>query len=99
MAKKPLKYYVVDAFTDSAFKGNPAAVCLLEEDKDDAWLQALAAEFNITATCYLTRIHYSLNGASINPCFRLRWFSPLTEVLLLFVCITGNTLFSILTCH
>ncbi|KAL6217380.1 hypothetical protein ACLB2K_010597 [Fragaria x ananassa] len=50
MAKKPLKFSVVDAFTESAFKGNPAAVCLLEEDRDDQWLQALAAEFNLSET-------------------------------------------------
>jgi len=66
----------VDAFTDSAFKGNPAAVCLLEEDKDDEWLQSVAAEFNISETCYLTPIY----GTSI-PRFGLRWFTPVTEVL------------------
>ncbi|KAM1206197.1 hypothetical protein FF1_006864 [Malus domestica] len=44
----------VDAFTGSAFKGNPAVVCLLEENKDDQWLQVLAAEFNLSETCYLT---------------------------------------------
>ncbi|CAK8571945.1 unnamed protein product [Lathyrus sativus] len=75
MAKKPVKYYVVDAFTDSAFKGNPAAVCLLEQDRDDKWLQSLAAEFNISETCFLTPIH----GTSV-PRFGLRWFTPTTEV-------------------
>ncbi|XP_058770866.1 uncharacterized protein LOC131644397 [Vicia villosa] len=75
MAKKPVKYYVVDAFTDSAFKGNPAAVCLLEQDRDDEWLQSLAAEFNISETCFLTPIH----GTYV-PRFGLRWFTPTTEV-------------------
>ncbi|GLT54514.1 hypothetical protein SLA2020_277060 [Shorea laevis] len=56
MAKKLVNYSVVDAFTDSAFKGNPAAVCLLEEERDEQWLQAVAAEFNISETCYLTRL-------------------------------------------
>ncbi|WCJ21509.1 Phenazine biosynthesis-like domain-containing protein [Euphorbia peplus] len=65
----------VDAFTDSPFKGNPAAVCLLEEDKDEKWLQAVAAEFNISETCYLTRI-----TANSTPRFSLRWFTPVTEV-------------------
>jgi PhzF family phenazine biosynthesis protein len=69
-------YTQVDAFTDSAFKGNPAAVCLLEKDKDDEWLQSLATEFNISETCYLTPIH----GTSI-PRFGLRWFTPVIEVL------------------
>ncbi|KAL7172335.1 hypothetical protein ACSBR2_031932 [Camellia fascicularis] len=48
---------MVDAFTESPFKGNPAAVCLLEEEeRDEEWLQAVASEFNISETCYLTRI-------------------------------------------
>ncbi|TYI13789.1 hypothetical protein ES332_A08G082100v1 [Gossypium tomentosum] len=77
MAKTPIKYYLVDAFTDSAFKGNPAAVCLLEEERDEKWMQAVAAEFNISQTCYLTRIP---NSTSPNTRFRLRWFTPVTEV-------------------
>ncbi|KAK9945358.1 hypothetical protein M0R45_010878 [Rubus argutus] len=39
MAKRPVKYSVVDAFAESAFKGNPAAVCLLEEDRDNQWFR------------------------------------------------------------
>ena len=67
----------MDAFTDSAFKGNPAAVCLLEEDRDEEWLQAVASEFNISQTCYLTRL---TAADSPNPRFRLRWFTPVAEV-------------------
>ncbi|RDX84977.1 hypothetical protein CR513_33899, partial [Mucuna pruriens] len=79
MAKKPVKYFVVDAFTDLPFKGNPTAVCFLEEEEErnHRWLQAVAAEFNISQTCFLTRI--ADNGTS-NPRFRLRWFTPITEV-------------------
>ncbi|KAK6260115.1 hypothetical protein SCA6_014589 [Theobroma cacao] len=77
MARTPVKYYVVDAFTESAFKGNPAAVCLLEEDRDEQWLQAVAAEFNLSETCYLTRIS---DSSSHTPRFRLRWFTPVSEV-------------------
>ncbi|GMY17170.1 putative isomerase [Fagus crenata] len=80
MAKKLVKYSVVDAFTDSAFKGNPAAVCLLEEERDEQWLQAVAAEFNISETCYLTRLSGSDSLDSPNPRFRLRWFTPVAEV-------------------
>ncbi|XP_050237957.1 uncharacterized protein LOC126687439 [Mercurialis annua] len=79
MGKQLVKYFVVDAFTDSAFKGNPAAVCLLEEDKDDEWLQSVAAEFNISETCYLTRLTRSHTNSS-NPRFTLRWFTPVAEV-------------------
>ncbi|KAF6145279.1 hypothetical protein GIB67_041474 [Kingdonia uniflora] len=76
----------VDAFTDSPFKGNPAAVCLLEEERDEKWLQLVATEFNISQTCYLTRlitnsnIHDDDSVNLINPRFRLRWFTPVAEV-------------------
>ncbi|XP_027937932.1 uncharacterized protein LOC114192416 isoform X2 [Vigna unguiculata] len=76
MAKNPVKYSVVDAFTDSAFKGNPAAVCFLEEERDEEWLQAVATEFNVPVTCYLTRI----KGTSTNPRFHFRYFTHLNEV-------------------
>ncbi|GAB2299235.1 hypothetical protein Dimus_033306 [Dionaea muscipula] len=81
MVKVGVKYAVVDAFTDSAFKGNPAAVCLLEEDKPDEWLQAVAREFNISETCYLARLTDSdHHPRSPNPRFKLRWFTPVAEV-------------------
>ncbi|MED6131732.1 hypothetical protein PIB30_012436 [Stylosanthes scabra] len=76
MAKKPVNYTIVDAFTESAFKGNPAAVCLLDEEREHQWLQSLAAEFNISETAFLIRIH---NQNSV-PRFSLRWFTPVTEV-------------------
>ncbi|GKU86625.1 hypothetical protein SLEP1_g1127 [Rubroshorea leprosula] len=77
MAKGPVKYFVVDGFTDSAFKGNPAAVCLLEEERDEEWLQSLAAEFSIPVTGYLTRI---TDPECATPRFRLRWFTPVAEI-------------------
>ncbi|KAI7984104.1 putative isomerase BH0283 [Camellia lanceoleosa] len=86
MEKKLVKYCVVDAFTDSPFKGNPAAICLLEEERDDEWLQAVATEFNLSETCYLTRITDSdcqtqdSSHSTSNPRFRLRWFTPVAEV-------------------
>ncbi|KAF8394458.1 hypothetical protein HHK36_020666 [Tetracentron sinense] len=76
----------VDAFTDSPFKGNPAAVCLLEEERDEEWLQAVAREFNVSETCYLTRIAATESEdrdsaiGDLNPRFRLRWFTPVAEV-------------------
>ncbi|KAL7599572.1 hypothetical protein Lser_V15G27316 [Lactuca serriola] len=78
MAKNLIKYSVVDAFTDTAFKGNSAAVCWLEGiEKDDKWLQSVAAEFNLSETCYLTPI---VDKGSENPRFHLRWFTPVAEV-------------------
>lgn len=75
----------VDAFTESAFKGNPAAVCLLEEEKEDSWMQGVATEFNLSETCYLTPIAESeRSDISLNR-FRLRWFTPATEVNFVFL--------------
>ncbi|KAL4338584.1 hypothetical protein AHAS_Ahas12G0224800 [Arachis hypogaea] len=76
MAKKPVKYTIVDAFTESAFKGNPAAVCLLDEEREQQWLQSVAAEFNLSETAFLITIH----NQNSNPRFALRWFTPVAEV-------------------
>ncbi|KAG8389369.1 hypothetical protein BUALT_Bualt02G0222100 [Buddleja alternifolia] len=82
MARKPIKYCLVDTFTETPFKGNPSAVCLLEEDdKDENWLQNVAREFNQAVTSYLTQLkphHFPSdqlsNGAAVAR-FRLRWFT------------------------
>uniref|UniRef100_A0A9I9DC09 Isomerase BH0283-like protein n=1 Tax=Cucumis melo TaxID=3656 RepID=A0A9I9DC09_CUCME len=91
MARKPVKYFVVDAFTDTAFKGNPAAICLLEEERDEKWLKNLAAEFNICLTCYLIPINEDEeeeeeeDDHSISPPkFSLRWFNPEAEAFLFY---------------
>lgn len=63
--------YQVDAFTDRAFKGNPAAVCLLPEDRHDAWMQDVAREMNLSETAFLVP---RADG------FSLRWFTPVSEV-------------------
>ena len=44
----------VDAFTDRAFAGNAAAVCLLEAPAETRWLQALAREMNAAATAFVS---------------------------------------------
>ncbi|XP_028086770.1 uncharacterized protein LOC114287576 isoform X1 [Camellia sinensis] len=87
MGKNPVKYSVVDTFTDSPFKGNPAAVCLLDEERDDdEWFQTVASEFNLPMTCFLTWITdsesetHDSSHSSTNPRFRLRWFTPATQV-------------------
>ncbi|MFB6248870.1 MAG: PhzF family phenazine biosynthesis protein [Salinibacter sp.] len=64
--------YHVDAFTSTAFAGNPAAVCLLSAAREDAWLRAVAAEMNLSETAFL-RPHP--DGGH-----RLRWFTPTHEV-------------------
>jgi PhzF family phenazine biosynthesis protein len=64
--------YIVDAFTDKAFAGNPAAVCILNEIKSDQWLQQVAAEFNLSETAFLLQ--------RADNSWQLRWFTPSCEV-------------------
>jgi predicted PhzF superfamily epimerase YddE/YHI9 len=63
----------VDAFSDAAFGGNPAAVCLLREPLDDARMQSIAFELGIAETAYLT-------PTDDPTTFGLRWFSPAVEI-------------------
>lgn len=70
-----MDFFVVDAFTDRPFGGNPAAVVLLSEPRDDAWLQAVAAEFNLSETAFV-----DLTGDHHDESLPLRWFTPATEV-------------------
>jgi len=62
---------VVDAFTDQAFRGNPAAVCVLSEVQSPQWMQDVAQEMNLSETAFLQR---QADG------FQLRWFTPAVEV-------------------
>jgi PhzF family phenazine biosynthesis protein len=63
----------VDAFADRPFSGNPAGVCVLEDERDDTWLQAVALELNVSETAFLRQ---RSDG------FDLRWFAPEVEVVL-----------------
>lgn len=64
--------WIIDAFTDVAFRGNAAAVYLLPEFPDDKQLQLLAMQANLSDTAFV--VHKS----SLN--YDLRWFTPETEV-------------------
>ncbi|MBI4546145.1 MAG: PhzF family phenazine biosynthesis protein [Gemmatimonadetes bacterium] len=61
----------VDAFTDRPFAGNPAAVCILAQPAPHPWMQAVAREMNLSETAFL---HPE------GQAYRLRWFTPTTEV-------------------
>lgn len=61
----------VDAFSSRPFSGNPAAVCILPEPREAAWMQSVALEMNLAETAFLVR----QDGG-----FNLRWFTPATEV-------------------
>jgi predicted PhzF superfamily epimerase YddE/YHI9 len=63
--------FQVDAFTDTPFAGNPAAVCLLPRPAAADWMQSVAGEMNLSETAFL-----HLEG----PAYRLRWFTPAVEV-------------------
>jgi PhzF family phenazine biosynthesis protein len=69
----PTPLWIVDAFTDRPFAGNPAAVCLLgrSASPSDDWMQRLAMEMNLSETAFLT---------PLDDGFSLRWFTPAVEV-------------------
>ncbi len=66
-----LGYFVVDAFTNRPFAGNPAAVVPLPRWRDDPWLQSVAAEMNLSETAFFV----PTPGG-----YDLRWFTPKAEV-------------------
>ena len=70
-----LKIVQVDAFTNRAFGGNPAAVCVLPAAAADRWMQDVAREMNLAETAFL---HPEDGGGD----YRLRWFTPTVEVAL-----------------
>ena len=63
--------FLVDAFTPKPFAGNPAGVCLLSEQRDKPWRQAVAAEVNASETAFLVKA---------NDGYDLSWFTPSTEI-------------------
>lgn len=72
-----MRIRIVDAFTDRPFAGNPAGVLLLDSAgfPDDAWLQRVAAEVNLSETAFA---HPLPPGGDAD--WALRWFTPATEV-------------------
>ena len=65
------KIYQIDAFAETVFSGNPAAVCPLEKWLDDETMQKIAAENNLAETAF-----YVYAGKM----FEIRWFTPTVEV-------------------
>lgn len=66
-----MKQYVVDAFTDRVFSGNPAAVCLLPRWLPEETMQKIALENNLSETAFTVK---EPEG------YRLRWFTPGGEI-------------------
>jgi predicted PhzF superfamily epimerase YddE/YHI9 len=67
------RIYLIDAFAEGPFTGNPAAVCLLDAPRPVAWMQALASEMNQAETAF---VHWEGSDPKI------RWFSPTVEIAL-----------------
>lgn len=66
-----MKQYIVDAFTDELFKGNPAAVCIMEEWISDELMRKIAKENNLSETAFAVKE---------NEIYHLRWFTPKSEI-------------------
>ncbi len=66
-----MKQYIVDAFTDKPFSGNPAAVCVMDSWPSEESMMKLAMENNLSETAFIVREDAG---------YHLRWFTPGTEV-------------------
>ncbi|MDB5257747.1 MAG: phenazine biosynthesis protein PhzF [Chitinophagaceae bacterium] len=63
--------YQVDAFTDQAFKGNPAGVMFVDDTVSESWMQQMAAEMNLSETAYVI---------PTGDAFHIRYFTPAVEI-------------------
>ena len=66
-----MKQYIVDAFTNKPFSGNPAAVCVMNEWPEEEFMLKLAMENNLSETAFIVKEDKG---------YHLRWFTPGTEV-------------------
>ena len=66
-----MKQYIVDAFTNKPFSGNPAAVCVMENWPSEEAMMKLAMENNLSETAFIVKEEGG---------YHLRWFTPGTEV-------------------
>ncbi|WP_139957172.1 PhzF family phenazine biosynthesis protein [Flavicella sediminum] len=66
-----LKLYQIDAFTNTIFSGNPAAVCVLDKWLDEKLMQNIAAENNLSETVFVVKN---------NSNYEIRWFTPTVEI-------------------
>jgi PhzF family phenazine biosynthesis protein len=69
-----LRTFIIDAFTDELFKGNPAGVVLLDKELDAATMQSIASEINLSETAFL------LQSLSNKSDFSIRYFTPTVEI-------------------
>ncbi|XP_028999315.1 phenazine biosynthesis-like domain-containing protein 2 [Betta splendens] len=74
-----IEVFLIDAFTDVKFKGNPAAICLLTRELSDDLYQEIATEMNQGETAFIARINPS-DCFTTGSRFSLRWFTPKGEI-------------------
>ena len=73
-----MKQYIVDAFTDKVFSGNPAAICILDEWLSDEIMLSIAKENNLSETAFAIK---QVTKDSVNAIhYKLRWFTPGGEI-------------------
>ena len=68
-----MKTFIVDSFTKEPFKGNPAAVCLLDKQLEDNTMLKIAAEFGFSETAFILKTNAPLT-------YSIRFFSPKIEI-------------------
>ena len=66
-----MHYFIVDAFTDQLFSGNPAGVCVLDSWPEVSMMQKIAAENNLPETAFVVKTNHH---------YHLRWFTPTMEI-------------------
>ncbi len=66
-----MKQYIVDAFTEKIFSGNPAAVCILDSFPSEDIMQSIATENNLSETAFAVKE---------NDRYHIRWFTPKSEI-------------------
>lgn len=68
-----IRTYIVDAFTNKPFKGNPAGVCLIENVLDDNLMLSIAKELGLSETAFVCKLDNNNN-------YTIRYFSPKMEI-------------------
>lgn len=72
MANK-IETYIVDSFTDQAFKGNPAGVCIINQTLNNEQMLLIAKELGLSETAFVTKIEEQKE-------YSIRYFSPVMEI-------------------
>ena len=66
-----MKYFVIDAFAEKVFQGNPAGVCVLEKPLKQKIMQSIAKENNLSETAFIYKEREQ---------YFLKWFTPKAEI-------------------